>query len=117
MSAIRAPIGASSTIFLFTGCRYLGRLLSGIPRTSASVAAIVGIMIFRRPLDCAMMASMIDFGLQLDLSLRLLGAAALGLAIGLEREIHGHPAGLRTHMLVALGSGLFTVLSIHGFGG
>jgi putative Mg2+ transporter-C (MgtC) family protein len=60
---------------------------------------------------------MIDFGLQLDLSLRLLVAAALGLVIGFEREIHGHPAGLRTHMLVALGSGLFTVLSIHGFGG
>jgi putative Mg2+ transporter-C (MgtC) family protein len=36
--------------------------------------------------------------------------------IGAEREIHGHPAGIRTHMLVALGSGLFTVLSIHGFG-
>lgn len=60
---------------------------------------------------------MTDFGLQLDLSVRLLVAAGLGLAIGFEREIHGHPAGLRTHMLVALGSGLFTVLSIHGFGG
>ena len=59
---------------------------------------------------------MIDAGLQLDLSLRLLVAAGLGLVIGFEREIHGHPAGLRTHMLVALGSGLFTVLSIHGFG-
>ncbi|MGH7734766.1 MAG: MgtC/SapB family protein, partial [Gemmatimonadales bacterium] len=58
---------------------------------------------------------MIDVALQVDLSLRLLVAAALGLAIGFEREIHGHPAGLRTHMLVALGSALFTVLSIHGF--
>jgi putative Mg2+ transporter-C (MgtC) family protein len=57
----------------------------------------------------------IDVALQVDLSLRLLVAALLGLAIGFEREIHGHPAGLRTHMLVALGSGLFTVLSIHGF--
>jgi putative Mg2+ transporter-C (MgtC) family protein len=57
----------------------------------------------------------IDVALQVDLSLRLLVAAVLGLAIGFEREIHGHPAGLRTHMLVALGSGLFTVLSIHGF--
>lgn len=58
---------------------------------------------------------MIDFSLQIDLSVRLLMAALLGLAIGFEREIHGHPAGLRTHMLVALGSALFTVLSIHGF--
>jgi len=59
---------------------------------------------------------MIDLNLQLDLALRLVLAAALGALIGGEREIHGHPAGIRTHMLVALGSGLFTVLSIHGFG-
>jgi putative Mg2+ transporter-C (MgtC) family protein len=58
---------------------------------------------------------MIDLPLQLDLALRLVIAAALGLAIGFEREIHGHPAGLRTHMLVAVGSGLFTVLSAYGF--
>jgi putative Mg2+ transporter-C (MgtC) family protein len=57
----------------------------------------------------------IDLTSQLDLSVRLLVAALLGLAIGFEREIHGHPAGLRTHMLVALGSALFTVLSIRGF--
>jgi putative Mg2+ transporter-C (MgtC) family protein len=60
---------------------------------------------------------MIDLGLQLDLSVRIVVAAALGLAIGFEREIHGHPAGLRTHMLVAAGSGLFTVLSAYGFEG
>jgi len=51
----------------------------------------------------------------LDLGFRILVAAALGAAVGAEREIHGHPAGIRTHMLVALGSALFTVLSIHGF--
>jgi uncharacterized membrane protein YhiD involved in acid resistance len=59
----------------------------------------------------------IEIPLQLDLSLRLIVAAALGLAVGFEREIHGHPAGLRTHMLVAVGSGLFTVLSAYGFNG
>lgn len=58
---------------------------------------------------------MIDVGTQLDLSVRLIVGALLGLAIGFEREIHGHPAGLRTHMLVALGAALFTVLSIRGF--
>jgi putative Mg2+ transporter-C (MgtC) family protein len=52
---------------------------------------------------------------ELDLSVRIVVAAALGLAVGFEREIHGHPAGLRTHMLVAAGSGLFTVLSAYGF--
>jgi putative Mg2+ transporter-C (MgtC) family protein len=56
-----------------------------------------------------------DLPLQLDLSVRLIVAAALGLAVGFEREIHGHPAGLRTHMLVASGSALFTVLSAYGF--
>jgi len=58
----------------------------------------------------------IDIAAQLDLSARIIVAAILGALIGLEREIHGHPAGIRTHMLVALGSAIFTVLSIHGFG-
>ena len=59
---------------------------------------------------------MIDIAAQLDLSARIIVAAALGALIGIEREIHGHPAGIRTHMLVALGSAIFTVMSIHGFG-
>jgi putative Mg2+ transporter-C (MgtC) family protein len=55
--------------------------------------------------------------LDLDLILRLVVAAALGAGVGAEREIHGHPAGMRTHLLVCLGSALFTVISIHGFVG
>jgi putative Mg2+ transporter-C (MgtC) family protein len=58
---------------------------------------------------------MADLGFQVDIAVRLLVSAALGATIGLEREIHGHPAGMRTHLLVSLGSGLFTVLSIFGF--
>ncbi len=58
-----------------------------------------------------------DLAVQLDLAVRLVIAAALGAVVGAEREIHGHPAGIRTHMLVALGSALFTVMSIHGFSG
>jgi putative Mg2+ transporter-C (MgtC) family protein len=54
---------------------------------------------------------------QLDLAVRLVLAAAFGAAIGFEREIHDHPAGMRTHLLVALGSALFTVVSIFGFVG
>lgn len=65
---------------------------------------------------CAIMAAMPDVTAQLDFAARLIIAAALGGLVGAEREIHGHPAGIRTHMLVALGSGIFTVLSIHGFG-
>src|SRR5689334_23853117 len=45
----------------------------------------------------------------------MLLAAVLGAAIGLEREIHEHPAGMRTHLLVSLGSAVFTELSIYGF--
>jgi putative Mg2+ transporter-C (MgtC) family protein len=48
-------------------------------------------------------------------ALRLLIAAVLGALVGLEREIHDHPAGMRTHLLVSLGSGGFTVLSIAAF--
>lgn len=44
---------------------------------------------------------------------KLLLAAVLGGMIGLEREIHGRPAGFRTHLLVSLGSCLFVITSIH----
>jgi putative Mg2+ transporter-C (MgtC) family protein len=47
--------------------------------------------------------------------LRLTVAAALGGLIGLERELDDKSAGLRTHMLVAVGSGLFTIVSAYGF--
>jgi putative Mg2+ transporter-C (MgtC) family protein len=47
---------------------------------------------------------------------RLFAAAVLGAAIGLERDMHGRPAGLRTHALVSLGSALFTILSYFAAG-
>ena len=50
---------------------------------------------------------------------RLLLAAGLGAAIGIEREYRQKPAGLRTNILIALGSALFTILSVsmgHGTG-
>jgi putative Mg2+ transporter-C (MgtC) family protein len=46
---------------------------------------------------------------------RLALAAALGSVIGLERELRDREAGLRTHLLVALGSALFTIVSAFGF--
>lgn len=52
----------------------------------------------------------------LDMILRLLLAAALGAGIGYQRERVNKPAGLRTHILISLGSALFTVVSIFGFG-
>jgi putative Mg2+ transporter-C (MgtC) family protein len=56
-----------------------------------------------------------EISFQFDILVRLLIAALLGAALGLEREVHGHQAGMRTHMLVSLGSAVFTVLSIYGF--
>lgn len=47
--------------------------------------------------------------------LDILLAIILGFAIGFEREITNKWAGLRTHMLVCLGSCIFTLLSIHAF--
>lgn len=41
-------------------------------------------------------------------------AVVLGMFIGIERESHGKPAGLRTYTLVTLGSTIFTILSAHG---
>ena len=48
--------------------------------------------------------------------LRLLLAAGLGAAIGYQREKAGKPAGLRTHILIAVGTALFTIASLYGFG-
>jgi putative Mg2+ transporter-C (MgtC) family protein len=47
-----------------------------------------------------------------DALVRIVIAAALGAALGIEREWTGKPAGLRTHMLVAEGAALFMVGSI-----
>ena len=48
---------------------------------------------------------------QLAIVGRLALAAALGAFIGLERELRGYPAGVRTVALVALGAALFTDIS------
>ncbi len=47
--------------------------------------------------------------------LRLALAATLGGLIGVERELREREAGLRTHLLVALGSALFTIVGAYGF--
>lgn len=58
-----------------------------------------------------------DASTQLELIVRLAVALALGGLIGIEREVNRQPAGFRTHSIVALGAALFTVVSVHGFGG
>ena len=52
---------------------------------------------------------------ELELAGRLGAALVLGGAIGLERELTGQVAGLRTHMTVALGAALFGIVSAYGW--
>jgi putative Mg2+ transporter-C (MgtC) family protein len=53
---------------------------------------------------------------ELDVILRLILAAIVGGVIGLDRERAHKWAGIRTLLLVCLGSTLFTIVSIYGFG-
>ncbi|MBQ9877540.1 MAG: MgtC/SapB family protein [Bacteroidales bacterium] len=53
----------------------------------------------------------------LQLVIRLLVAGLLGAVIGYERELRAKGAGVRTHVLVALGAALFMIISQHGFAG
>lgn len=52
-----------------------------------------------------------------EIIFRLILSAFLGGLVGMEREANNRPAGLRTHVLVALGSALIMMISIDGFHG
>ncbi len=56
-----------------------------------------------------------DLMIQLELAAFLVLSAILSMAIGMDRQANEQPAGLRTHMLVGIGSCLFTMLSIYAF--
>ncbi|HAC46227.1 MAG TPA: methyltransferase [Chloroflexi bacterium] len=53
----------------------------------------------------------------LDFALRIVVTLILAIAIGTEREYHGHPAGIRTMALVGVGACLFTTISLESFFG
>lgn len=50
--------------------------------------------------------------LRLELLIQLVLASVVGGSIGLERELKGKPAGLRTNILICIGATLYTVLSV-----
>lgn len=52
---------------------------------------------------------------QLDLILRVLIAGACGFAIGYERDARAKTAGLRTHIIIAVGAALMMIVSKYGF--
>ena len=47
-----------------------------------------------------------------ELVLRLVAAAAFGAGIGIDREVRGKPAGMRTHALVSLGAALVILVTV-----
>ena len=53
--------------------------------------------------------------INVDFIIRVTAAVAFGFCIGLERELTNKYAGLRTHIMVALGACIFTLISIYGF--
>src|SRR2546421_682191 len=67
-----------------------------------------------RPRSSRMHAGSISDG---EILLRLVVVVVLCGAIGLERQAREQIAGLRTHVIVGLGAGLFTMVSAYGFSG
>ena len=57
---------------------------------------------------------MLDYS---EVALRLVFAVIAGGLIGLEREVVHKPAGVRTHMLVSLGSALFVIITLESIPG
>ncbi len=51
----------------------------------------------------------------IEIIIRLVLSSVLGGLIGIEREVNNRPAGLRTHVLVTVGSALIMLISIDGF--
>lgn len=49
--------------------------------------------------------------LEIEIVIKLVLSAILGVMVGFEREIHGKPAGLRTHVMVCVGAALFSIVS------
>ena len=47
-----------------------------------------------------------------EIAVRLGAALTLGSAVGLNRDLHGKPAGVRTHALVSLGSAVAVIISL-----
>jgi len=57
-------------------------------------------------------APVAPFAISLDLVARLIGAAVAGLVLGLDREVRGYSAGLRTHAIVCFAAALLTTTAI-----
>lgn len=54
-----------------------------------------------------------DFRFELVIVIKLIASFLLGAFIGLDREKHGHDAGIRTYAAVCIGATLFTAIAAH----
>lgn len=54
-----------------------------------------------------------EAGNTFEIVIRLLGAAVAGALVGYERGMHGRAAGLRTHMLISIGSAVTAMLGLY----
>ena len=59
------------------------------------------------------MEPIVEFAINLDFSIRILLALLLGGCVGVERELKQKTAGFKTHILIAVGSAVFTYLSLY----
>lgn len=54
-----------------------------------------------------------DWGVELQMAVRVVAGAVLGGFVGWERQWHGREAGIRTYAAVALGACVFALISTH----
>jgi putative Mg2+ transporter-C (MgtC) family protein len=107
----RRKIGRNSTTTSFVLLLAVALVLAvAAPPTAARAAATSSLLSLYNP-QSTVTPTLIQ---QIQWSCRLITAAALGSIIGQERS--GHPAGVRTMALVAMGAAMFTLCSLHGFG-
>lgn len=66
-------------------------------------------------MDIELLTGHMGAGLTLECFFRIFGAALCGLFIGIERRTRLKEAGMRTHLIVAVGAALITIVSKYGF--
>ncbi len=50
-----------------------------------------------------------------EIAFRILLASVVGMAIGIQRELSGHPAGIKTHAMVCIGAAVISLIQLQMF--
>lgn len=72
-------------------------------------------MFFKKGVNSLTVSAITSLPVQLDWLLRIIVAALCGALIGYERAIQRKSAGVRTHIVVAIASAMFMIVSKYGF--